>query len=64
MEPEILNVYEAARRLGCSSAWVRVMLAERRLVGARKVDGVWQIPASALEALRQRREASREAVAV
>jgi hypothetical protein len=54
MEPEILNVYEAARRLGCSSTWVRVMLAEQRLVGAKKVDGLWQIPVSALEALKLR----------
>jgi excisionase family DNA binding protein len=57
MEPEILTVYEAARRLGCSSAWVRVMLAEQRLMGAKKVDGLWQIPASALEELKPRQAA-------
>jgi hypothetical protein len=57
MEPEILNVYEAARELNCTSQWIRVLLAERRLSGARKVDGVWQIPASALEALKTPRQA-------
>jgi hypothetical protein len=48
------GVYEAARELGCTSQWIRVLLAEQRLSGARKVDGIWRIPASALEEVRQR----------
>jgi hypothetical protein len=54
METETFNVYEAARQLNCSSQWIRVLLAEHRLPGAQKVDGVWQIPASALEPIKQR----------
>jgi hypothetical protein len=54
MESETFNVYEAARELGCTSQWVRVLLAEQRLPGARKVEGVWQIPVSALEEVKQR----------
>ena len=61
MEP-VFSVYEAARELNCSSQWIRVLLAEQRLPGARKVDGAWIIPNSALEQIRQRREASQEAV--
>jgi hypothetical protein len=57
MENETFSVYEAAREMGCSSQWIRVLLAEQRLDGARKVDGQWQIPASALEPVRPRREA-------
>ena len=60
----VFSVYEAARELNCSSQWIRVLLAEGRLEGARKVNGVWIIPNSALDPMRQRREASREAVAV
>jgi hypothetical protein len=56
MEP-IFSVYEAARELNCSSQWIRVLLAEQRLSGARKVDGQWQIPVSALEEVRQRQAA-------
>lgn len=51
------NVYEAARELGCSSQWIRVLLAEQRLDGAQKVAGQWQIPAAAVDALKHRREA-------
>jgi hypothetical protein len=57
MKIETYSVYEAARVVGCSSQWIRVLLAEQRLDGAHKVDGQWQIPAAALEPLKQRREA-------
>jgi excisionase family DNA binding protein len=58
MQPESENftVYQAARELGCTSQWVRVLLAEGRLPGAEKVDREWRIPASALVPLKQRRE--------
>jgi hypothetical protein len=55
MEP-IFSVYGAARELNCSSQWIRVLLAEQRLSGARKVDGQWQIPLSALSALEEGRQ--------
>jgi hypothetical protein len=51
------SVYEAARELGCTSQWVRVLLAEGRLEGAQKVDGEWQIPAAEIEKRKQRQEA-------
>jgi hypothetical protein len=54
----VFGVYEAARQLGCTSQWVRVLLAEQRLTGAHKVDGVWRIPASALDVVRQRQQVS------
>jgi len=57
MEPDTLNVYQAAKALGCTSQWIRVLLAEQRLTGAQKIEGQWQIPASAVDALKQRREA-------
>jgi hypothetical protein len=57
MENRTFNVYEAARELGCTSQWIRVLLAEQRLDGARKVAGVWQIPADAVDTIKQRREA-------
>jgi hypothetical protein len=56
MKP-VFTVYEAARELHCSSQWIRVLLAEQRLPGAQKVDGVWQIPMSALEELKTPRQA-------
>jgi len=43
------NVYQAARELGCTSQWIRVLLAEGRLQGAEKIDGQWQIPAAEVE---------------
>ena len=51
---DTFGVYEAARELGCTSQWIRVLLAEKRLPGAQKVDGEWQIPASALEMRKQK----------
>ena len=56
MESETVTVYEAARLCDCTSQWIRVLLAEQRLEGARKVDGVWRIPAAALEPIKARRE--------
>lgn len=56
MEAETFNVYEAARILGCTSQWIRVLLAEQRLPGSQKRDGQWRIPSSALESLKQRKE--------
>jgi hypothetical protein len=60
MEPnaDTFNVYEAAKALNCTSQWIRVLLAEQRLTGAHKVDGVWRIPASALDVVRQRQQVS------
>jgi excisionase family DNA binding protein len=60
MSTHVFTVYEAARELGVTSQWVRVLLAEQRLEGAQKVEGQWRIPVTALEALKQQR--SREAV--
>jgi hypothetical protein len=58
MESEpTLTVYEAARVAGCTSQWIRVLLAEQRLAGAQKIEGQWRIPVTALEALRPRIEA-------
>jgi excisionase family DNA binding protein len=52
-QSENFTVYEAARELGCTSQWVRVLLAEGRLPGAEKVSGEWRIPATALEQRKQ-----------
>jgi hypothetical protein len=54
---ETFNVYEAARELGCTSQWILVLLAEQRLRGAQKIEGQWRIPATALENMKQRRDA-------
>ena len=55
---ETVSVCQAARLVGCTSQWIRVLLAEQRREGARKVDGQWQIPAASLQPLRQRHEVS------
>ena len=52
------NVFGAAREVGCTSQWIRVLLYEGRLPGAQKVDGQWRIPASAIEEMKQQREVS------
>jgi hypothetical protein len=58
MENEVrLSVYEAAIYCGCTSQWIRTLLYEKRLRGAEKVAGEWQIPESALQPLKARREA-------
>jgi hypothetical protein len=58
MDIRVLTVYQAAKELGCTSHWIRVLLAERKLPGAYKVDRAWAIPAEAIEPLKQRREVS------
>jgi excisionase family DNA binding protein len=54
MENDTFNVYEAAKQLGCTSSWVRVLLAEQRLAGAQKIDGQWRIPATTVDQMKQR----------
>jgi hypothetical protein len=51
------SVYAAAREYGCSSHWMRILLAEGRLAGAKKVGREWRIPAEAIELLRTQRQA-------
>jgi excisionase family DNA binding protein len=58
MQNETYNVYEAARQLGCTSSWIRVLLAEQRLAGAQKIEGQWRIPAAALDEMKQRQAVS------
>jgi excisionase family DNA binding protein len=55
---QVFTVYEAARALGVTSQWIRVLLAEQRLAGAQKLEGQWRIPAAALEEIRQRQAVS------
>ena len=54
MDTQVFTVYEAAREAGCTSQWIRTLLAEQRLEGAYKVDGVWRIPAAAIVPLKRR----------
>ena len=54
---EIIDVSEAARRLGCSTRWVRYLIIAERLV-AQRISGVWAIDAASVEAERQRRNVS------
>jgi len=58
MDTQVFTVYEAARKAGVTSQWIRTLLAEQRLEGANKIDGQWRIPATALEPLKQRKEVS------
>jgi excisionase family DNA binding protein len=58
MSTQGFTVYEAARELGCTSQWIRVLLAEQRLTGAQKIEGQWRIPAAALEDLKQRNQSA------
>lgn len=55
----VVDVRQAAQALGMRENSTYSALREGRIAGARKVDGVWKIPASALEAFRQKREVSR-----
>jgi len=57
MSIQVFTVYQAARELGVTSQWIRVLLAEQRLAGAQKIDGQWRIPATALAEVKQQREA-------
>ena len=56
MNSQVFTVYEAAREAGCSSQWIRTLLAEKKLDGAYKSEGQWRIPASALQPLKARKE--------
>ena len=45
---EYLTVAEAVEVMGCSEGWVRTLLGEGKLVGARRIgQRVWLIPAAA-----------------
>jgi len=44
-----LTVQQAALSLGVTLKYVRDLLYERKLTGARKQGRVWRIPASAVE---------------
>jgi len=60
MEPRnflTLTPAEFSRLSGLSLGYVYARLWSGRVDGAHKVEGQWQIPASALEVLKQRREA-------
>lgn len=45
-----LTVQQTALRLGVTLKYVRDLLYEQKLPGARKTGRVWRIPASAVEA--------------
>lgn len=45
---EYLTVVEATELMGCSEGWVRTLLSEGKLAGARRIgQRVWLIPAAA-----------------
>jgi Helix-turn-helix domain len=53
------SIYEAAKQIGRTSQWVRIMVYEDRFPGARKDGrGKWQIPRSAIEEFKQRQAVS------
>jgi hypothetical protein len=58
-EQKNLSPAEFARETGLTLQYVYSLLAagSQRLAGAQKIDGQWRIPTTALEVLRQRREA-------
>jgi hypothetical protein len=47
------SIRDAARELGCTSQWIRILLWDGRLAGAYKADRQWCIPASAIAARKQ-----------
>jgi excisionase family DNA binding protein len=50
---EYLTVSEAVDVMGCSDGWVRILLREGKLHGARRIgQRVWLIPAAAARAAR------------
>lgn len=53
-----LTPAEFSRLSGLSLGYVYARLWSGRVVGAQKIDGQWHIPATALEALKQRRESA------
>jgi excisionase family DNA binding protein len=51
-----LTVQQTALRLGVTLKYVRDLLYEQKLVGARKEGHVWRIPTSAVEQWKQARQ--------
>jgi excisionase family DNA binding protein len=50
---EYLTVTEAVEVMGCSDGWVRILLREGKLPGARRIgQRVWLIPTSAAKEAR------------
>jgi len=50
-------VSEAAKDLGCTSQYVRILLSEDRTPGARKRGSRWRIPSETVAQLKQARKA-------
>lgn len=48
MGKTIVSVKEAARLRHCTMKYIRDLLAEDRLLGAKKIGRQWQIPVDAL----------------
>ena len=62
MESKLFNVRQAARQLGNTQKYVRDLLYEGKLPGAKKVGNRWVIPGDAIRARIKARElASRRA---
>ncbi len=51
------GVSEAAKELGCTSQYVRILLSEDRIPGARKRGGRWRTPSETVAQLKQARKA-------
>lgn len=50
---EYLTVAEAVEVMGCSEGWVRTLLGQEKIPGARRIgQRVWLIPAQAARAVR------------
>ena len=50
---EYLTVTEAVKLMGCTDGWVRILLREGRIRGARRIgQRVWLIPTSAAKEAR------------
>jgi|GEM_PF-1423248 len=59
MNEETVTVRDAARYLGCTTKYVFDLLYSGRFEEARKVDGRWAIPRSAVEQHRATRSRQR-----
>jgi excisionase family DNA binding protein len=60
-QTKALTVQQAAMKLGVSLKYVRDLLYEQKLPGARKRGRVWEIPATAVEdRLKARRKVEQE----
>ena len=55
-----LTVQQTALRLGVTLKYVRDLLYEQKLPGARKMGRVWVIPASAIEARQKKAQGQPE----